>query len=92
MDWKTFSAAFVTVFLAELGDKTQLAALTLATSRGRLTVFLGASLALICTTAIAVLAAEGITRVVSPMTLKRVAGAAFIALGAWTLWTSGRPG
>ena len=55
-------------------------------------MFLGASLALICTTAIAVLAAEGVTRLVSPTALKRVAGAAFIALGAWTLWTSARPG
>jgi putative Ca2+/H+ antiporter (TMEM165/GDT1 family) len=90
MDWKVFATAFVTVFLAELGDKTQLAALTLATGRGRLAVFLGASLALVCTTALAVVAAEGITRVVSPVTLKRLAGAMFVLLGAWTLATAAR--
>jgi|JI6StandDraft_1071083.scaffolds.fasta_scaffold890565_1 putative Ca2+/H+ antiporter (TMEM165/GDT1 family) len=90
MDWKVFTTAFVTVFLAELGDKTQLAALTLATGRGRLAVFLGASLALVCTTALAVVAAEGITRVVSPVTLKRLAGAMFVLLGAWTLATASR--
>lgn len=90
MDWKVFATAFATVFLAELGDKTQLAALTLATGRGRLAVFLGASLALVCTTALAVVAAEGITRVVSPVTLKRLAGATFVLLGAWTLATASR--
>jgi Ca2+/H+ antiporter, TMEM165/GDT1 family len=90
MDWKVFGTAFVTVFLAELGDKTQLAALTLATGRGRLAVFLGASLALVCTTALAVVAAEGITRVVSPVTLKRLAGAMFVLLGGWTLATASR--
>jgi putative Ca2+/H+ antiporter (TMEM165/GDT1 family) len=90
MDWKVFATAFATVFVAELGDKTQLAALSLATTQGRLAVFLGASLALVCTTAIAVLAAEGITRVISPLMLKRVAGAAFILLGVWTLATAGR--
>jgi putative Ca2+/H+ antiporter (TMEM165/GDT1 family) len=90
MDWKVFGTAFVTVFLAELGDKTQLAALTLATGRGRLAVFLGASLALVCTTALAVIAAEGSTRVVSPVTLQRLAGAMFVLLGAWTLATASR--
>ncbi|MFO0627100.1 MAG: TMEM165/GDT1 family protein [Polyangiales bacterium] len=90
MDWKVFATAFVTVFLAELGDKTQLAALTLATTRGRLAVFLGASLALVCTTALAVVAAEAITRAVSPVTLKRAAGAMFVILGAWTLATASK--
>lgn len=92
MDWKVFATAFVTVFVAELGDKTQLAALSLATTQGRLAVFLGASLALVCTTALAVLAAEGVNRLASPVTLKRVAGAAFIVLGLWSLATASRPG
>ncbi|MEZ4389681.1 MAG: TMEM165/GDT1 family protein [Polyangiales bacterium] len=92
MDWKVFATAFATVFIAELGDKTQLAALSLATTQGRLAVFLGASLALVCTTALAVLAAEGVTRLVSPVTLKRVAGAAFIVLGLWSLATASRTG
>ncbi|MFO0645749.1 MAG: TMEM165/GDT1 family protein [Polyangiales bacterium] len=87
MDWKLFSTAFVTVFIAELGDKTQLAALGLAAgSRGRVTVFVGASLALVCTTALAVVAADAITRLIDPLTLRRAAALLFIALGVWSLW------
>lgn len=87
MDWKLFSTAFVTVFIAELGDKTQLAALGLAAgSRGRITVFVGASLALVCTTALAVVAADAITRLIDPLTLRRAAALLFIALGVWSLW------
>ncbi len=87
MDWKLFTTAFVTVFVAELGDKTQLAALGLAAgNRGRVTVFIGASIALVCTTAIAVVAADAITRVINPLTLRRAAAVLFIALGAWGLW------
>lgn len=91
MDWKLFATAFVTVFVAELGDKTQLAALGLAAgSRGRWTVFFGASFALVCTTALAVVAAEGIARVVSPVMIRRVSSAVFIALGAWGLYAAQR--
>lgn len=87
MDWKLFATAFTTVFVAELGDKTQLAALGLAAgSRGRLVVFIGASLALVCTTGLAVLAADAITRVVHPLVLRRAAAVLFIALGLWSLW------
>jgi len=89
MDWKLFATAFVTVFVAELGDKTQLAALGLAAgSRARWTVFLGASLALVCTTAIAIVAAEGIGRVISPLALRRASSVRFIALGAWGLYAA----
>ncbi|MBI5537582.1 MAG: TMEM165/GDT1 family protein [Deltaproteobacteria bacterium] len=89
MDWRVLLTAFVTVFVAELGDKTQLAALGLAAgSRARLAVFIGASLALIATSAIAVLGADVIARWVSPLVLKRVSALLFIGLGIWTLWTS----
>jgi putative Ca2+/H+ antiporter (TMEM165/GDT1 family) len=89
MDWRVLVTAFTTVFVAELGDKTQLAALGLAVgSRARLAVFIGASLALVATTAMAVLGADVIARWVSPVTLKRVSAVLFIGLGLWTLWTS----
>jgi Ca2+/H+ antiporter, TMEM165/GDT1 family len=89
MDWKLLATTFGTVFLAELGDKTQLATLTFATSgRSRLPVFLGSAAALILTSAIAVLAGEALTRVISPTLLKRLAGVAFVLIGAWVLWTS----
>ena len=89
MDWKLTLTTFAAVFLAELGDKTQLATLGFASSgRSRWAVFVGASLALIATSAIAVLAGEAISRVVSPTLLKRAAGLAFVAIGLWVLWSA----
>ena len=86
MDLKLLATTFVTVFLAELGDKTQLATLTFAAeSKSRWVVFLGAAAALVTTSAIAAVAGEAVSRVVPVLWLKRVAGAAFIAIGLWTL-------
>jgi putative Ca2+/H+ antiporter (TMEM165/GDT1 family) len=78
---------FASVFLAEIGDKTQLATLLFATNRdvGKVAVFCAAALALVLTTAIAVAAGEALTRAVQPSTLKRVAGAGFILIGLWTV-------
>ena len=58
MEWKLFATVFLTVFIAELGDKTQLATMLFAADRevSRLTVFLGASLALVASSAIGVAA------------------------------------
>jgi putative Ca2+/H+ antiporter (TMEM165/GDT1 family) len=82
MDWKLLASTFGAIFLAELGDKTQLAALTLsAGSSSKWAVFLGSALALIATSAIAVGAGEAVSRFVSPLWLKRIAGAAFILMG-----------
>ena len=87
MDLKLFAAVAGTVFLAELGDKTQLATLLWsARSEGaRLTVFAAAALALIAATGIGVLAGGVIGRYVEPRTLTLGAGAAFVLLGAWTI-------
>lgn len=86
MDWKLFAATFGSIFIAELGDKTQLATLSFAAGgQSRLSIFLGSALALVCTSAIAVLAGEALARVVSPLLLKRLAGVAFVVIGAWTL-------
>ncbi len=87
MDWKLFGSAFGLVFLAELGDKTQLATLTLAASgKSKFLVFLGAASALVLTSAIAAIAGEAISRVIPPIWLRRAAGAAFLALGAFYLF------
>lgn len=90
MDLKTFAVVFGTVFLAELGDKTQLATLLFASNKtvSLWTVFLGASLALIAATSIAVAAGSAISTYVDPRVLSYVAGAGFIVIGIWTIWSA----
>lgn len=88
MDLKLFITVFGTVFLAELGDKTQLATLLFASRPGSslLTIFIAASLALVATSAIGVLAGAVISDYVEPKYLSYVAGVGFILIGGWTLW------
>ena len=82
MDWKLLLSTFVSVFVAEIGDKTQLATMSLAAgNQSKLSVFVGAALALCATSAIGVLVGEGVSRVVSPIWMRRIAGGVFIALG-----------
>ena len=86
MNWKIFSAAFVTLLLAELGDKTQLAVITMtAESKSWFSVFLGGSLALGCVTLVGALCGEAITKVVPMHVLHYVAGGLFIVMGALTI-------
>jgi putative Ca2+/H+ antiporter (TMEM165/GDT1 family) len=87
MDLKLLATVFASVFVAELGDKTQLATMLFAaeSAGSRTTVFLAASGALVVATAIGVLAGGLVAEHVSPSTLKVVAGAGFIAIGVWTL-------
>jgi putative Ca2+/H+ antiporter (TMEM165/GDT1 family) len=87
MDWRVLGTVFTSVFIAELGDKTQLATMLFAsdTQTSKLTVFVGASLALVMTSAIGVLAGSAISQYVSERTLSYVAGIGFIAIGIWTL-------
>jgi len=87
MDWKLLMIVFGTVFLAELGDKTQLATLLFAADRdvNKWLVFAGASLALIATSALGVLGGALISQYISARTLQIFAGAGFIVIGAWTL-------
>ena len=79
----TFVTAFVTVLLAELGDKTQLATMALAAGgHARWLVFLGAALALVTSSALAVLVGSALGQVVPTLWLRRSAGVLMIALGA----------
>ena len=79
-----FLATFSTVFLAELGDKTQLAALLLSAQSGRpVIVFLGASLALICYRLVGVLLGRWLARFIPAQLLERLAGILMVALGLW---------
>ena len=82
MDWKLLATTFGAVFVAELGDKTQLATLSLSSGKvNRLSVFVGSASALVCTSLIAVLAGDLISRWIPPQYIRRGAGALFIALG-----------
>jgi putative Ca2+/H+ antiporter (TMEM165/GDT1 family) len=87
MQWKTFATVFVTVLVAEMGDKTQLATLLFSADRqtSKWAVFAGAALALTAAAGVGVLVGAQLERFVSPRTLKAVAGVGFLAIGAWTL-------
>ncbi len=87
MDWKIFCTIFMTVFIAELGDKTQLSTMLFAADKkvSKLTVFLGASFALIVTSAIGVLVGSVISHYISEKNLHYLAGIGFIVIGLWTL-------
>lgn len=78
---------FLTVFLAEMGDKTQLATLLFASDKNLspIMVFIAASSALVLTTAIAVLAGGLASRYLAVLPLKMIAGIGFIAIGGWML-------
>ena len=78
---KLLASTYAAIFLAELGDKTQLSTLALAAGNSRWPVFLGAGLALLTTTAIAVLAGDAVARLVPPVWIRRAAGALFLVLG-----------
>ena len=88
MDLKLFATVFATVFIAELGDKTQLSTLLYASNarNGTWTVFVGAALALVVSSAMGVFAGSLIGSRIDPKVLSRLAGVGFIAVGLWTLW------
>jgi len=78
---------FATVFVAELGDKTQLATLLFAADRGArpLLVFAAATAALASATAIAVFVGGTLGRALDGVPLRLVAGIGFVAIGAWMI-------
>jgi Ca2+/H+ antiporter, TMEM165/GDT1 family len=81
MDWKLFASTFAAILLAEMGDKTQLATMSLAAGSSRWVVFAAAAMALVATSAIAVIAGEAVARLVPVIWVKRAAGLLFIVLG-----------
>jgi len=89
MDWKLLGSTYAAIFLAELGDKTQLATLALATERSRWAVFLGSAAALVTTSALAVLGGDLVARVIPPQWIHRGAGLLFIVLGVAFLVSKG---
>jgi putative Ca2+/H+ antiporter (TMEM165/GDT1 family) len=85
MDWKLFASTFAAIFLAEMGDKTQLATMSLAAGSSRWVVFAAAATALVATSLVAVIAGEAVARLVPAIWVKRAAGLLFLVLGAFYL-------
>jgi putative Ca2+/H+ antiporter (TMEM165/GDT1 family) len=79
---------FVTVFLAELGDKTQLATLLFASDQriSRVGVFAASAGALVLSSLIAVVVGAQLSSYIAPRTLKIVAGLGFVVIGVWVLF------
>ena len=87
MDLKILLTVFSVIFIAELGDKTQLATMLFAADKevSKLTIFIGASLALVVASALGVAAGSIISEYVSEKYLHYIAGLGFIVIGIWTL-------
>jgi putative Ca2+/H+ antiporter (TMEM165/GDT1 family) len=82
LDWKLTVSTFALIFVAELGDKTQLTTMMLAAQSDSATaVFVGAALALVLSALLGVVFGEAITRVVPAAVIHLAAGLAFIGLG-----------
>ncbi len=90
MDWKIFLTIFAAVFIAELGDKTQLATMLFAADKevSKYTVFIAASAALIVASAIGVLAGSLMSGYINEKYLHYVAGLGFIGIGVFTLYNA----
>ena len=90
MDWRIFLTVFAAVFVAELGDKTQLATMLFAADKevSKYTVFLATSAALVVASAIGVLAGSLLSEYINERYLHYVAGVGFIIIGAFTLYNA----
>ena len=90
MDLKLLLTVFGVIFLAELGDKTQLATLLFAADKevNKWLIFAGASLALVVASGIGVLAGSAFAHIISEKYLHYIAGIGFVAIGIWTLLTA----
>ncbi len=88
MDWKIFLTIFGAIFIAELGDKTQLATMLFATDKevNKYTVFVAASSALVVASAIGVLAGSLLSEYINEKYLHYIAGIGFIVIGTYTLY------
>ncbi|NLK21790.1 MAG: TMEM165/GDT1 family protein [Epulopiscium sp.] len=86
MNWKLFFSAFITLFIAELGDKTQLAVFCMSADKKQpIPIFLGASLGLILVTFIGAFFGEYLSKLIPQHIIKLVAGCLFIGIGIFVL-------
>ena len=93
MNWTLFASTFVTIFLAELGDKTQFAAVAAASKGDSIKeVLLGVVFGLACAGAVGVLAGKWLAAFLNPEWMRWISGGLFILVGFWVLFFSGRAG
>ncbi|MCI5140777.1 MAG: TMEM165/GDT1 family protein [Candidatus Electrothrix sp. ATG1] len=92
MELKIFFTIFTSVFIAELGDKTQLATMLFASNKeiSKWNVFLASSAALILSSAIGVAIGSALSNYISEKTLSYLAGVGFILIGSFTLYSATR--
>ena len=90
MDWKVFLTVFAAVFVAELGDKTQLATMLFAADKevNKYVVFVAASAALVVASALGVLAGSLLSEYINEKYLHYIAGVGFIVIGGVTLYNA----
>lgn len=87
MDWNLLGLSFITVFLSELGDKSQLAAIALSgSSKSPRAVFFGTAAALLLTSLIGVLAGAGAAQLLPVRLVKAIAAVGFAVLAVRLLW------
>ena len=92
MDLPLLASSFATVFLAELGDKTQLAIVTISgTSNRSGAVFAGSSLALVLASLLGAAAGGSLSSVISPDVLQLAASVGFLVIGSRLLIKASRP-
>ena len=87
MDFKLVATVFLTIFVAEIADKTQIATLLYASNAqySKLSVFIGSAMALMFASGVAVLAGVALSNWIDERLMARVAGIAFILVGIWTI-------
>jgi putative Ca2+/H+ antiporter (TMEM165/GDT1 family) len=92
MDWQLFSLSFITVFLAEIGDKSQLAAIALGGSaKSPKAVFLGSITALILASFLGVLAGGSLAQLLPTKLMKAIAALGFAVMALRLLWPEPEP-
>jgi putative Ca2+/H+ antiporter (TMEM165/GDT1 family) len=89
VNWKLFFLSFGMLFLAELGDKTQLSVFTLvARHKAPIPIFLGASLALVVVTFMGAFLGEFVTRYIPERYMHLISALFFLGIGVVMLWTT----
>jgi len=88
VEWKLFATVFAGIFIAEMADKTQLLTMLFAADKdvSKLTIFFGAALALVMTSAIGVVAGTLLSQLINARMMSMIAGTGFIVIGVFTFY------